>query len=199
MIKNNYEYYSEKFADINLDNITIEGTTFDNCSFNHCSFNKSILNKNKFIDCTFKSTSMNLIKLYDSSFIDTEFKDCKMQGINWTQIAFPFVIVTSPIFFNNCDISYSSFYELKLPSISITNCKSHEVDFRLADLSSADFSGSDLENSQFNNTNLNSSDLRGAVNYRIDPADNKISKSLFSLPDVLNLLSSFNIKIDGID
>ena len=84
-------------------------------------------------------------------------------------------------------------------SISIVNSKSHEVDFRLSDLSSSDFSGTDLENAQFNNTDLSNSDLRGAINYRIDPTENKISKSLFSLPDVVNLLRSFNIKIDGME
>lgn len=196
MIKDNVEYIHQSFADINLKNKSFEQCYFENCTFNTCYFDDSSFIKCKFVDCSFKSCSLNLVTLTGSSFIDTEFSNCKMKGINWTQIHFPYVTVSSPIFFHNCDISFSGFYDLKVPGISIIECKAHEIDLRGTDLSSSDLSGSDFKLAQFNKTNLKSADLRNCINYEINPTENSIEKAFFSLPEAIELLNTFKINID---
>jgi len=197
MFDNNTEYTNKTYTDLDIKGEHFENVHFDNCSFNHCILNETKFTGAKFTECSFKACSLNLIKLPGSSFIETQFNECKMTGINWTQIRFPYVTLESPLFITNCDISFSSFYELKLPNITMTYCKAHEVDFRGADLSSGDLSGSDLYLSEFGKTNLKGTDLRTCTNYRINPTENIIEKAYFSMPEAISLLSTFNINIDA--
>jgi uncharacterized protein YjbI with pentapeptide repeats len=199
MIKSNSQYSNKKFIDIKPDLSAIENTVFENCSFINCNFDDLSIKKCKFSECTFKSCSLNLVKFTGSSFLETEFFDSKMKGINWTEINLPLVIITSAVFFNSCDLSYSTFYELKLPGIIMVLCKAHDVDFRMADLSNADLSGSDFKNAQFNKTNLKSADLRESINYRINPIENIVTNAHFSFPEVVALLQAFKIKIDDLE
>lgn len=196
MFESDNHYSNQRFIDLDCQHHEIQNSRFENCSFINCILDNSQIKKCTFLECDFKSCSINLVKLTGSSFMDTEFKDCKMQGINWTEITFPYVILTSPVFFNTCDISYSSFYELKLPGISILECKAHDADFRSADLSNSDLSGTDFQNAEFNHTNLKDADFRSSVNYRLDPTSNNIINARFSLPEVISLLAAFKIKID---
>jgi len=196
MIDCDSQYLNKEFIDLKYKESSIENSLFENCTFISCNFDNITFKKCKFVECNFKSCSINLVKFSGSSFLETNFLDCKMKGINWTAINLPFVVVTSVIFFNNCDISYSSFYELKLPGISIIDCKAHDADFRAADLSNSNLSGSDFENAQFNKTNMKAADLRRSINYRIDPTENIITNAHFSFPEVIDLLRSFKIKID---
>ncbi|KTD74969.1 pentapeptide repeat-containing protein [Legionella waltersii] len=196
MIECGTEYSDKQFIELDCQSIEIKNNRFEHCVFINCIFDAGFIRQCKFIECGFKSCSMNLVKLTGSSFVETEFTDCKMKGINWTEITFPSVIITSPIFLNTCDISYSSFYELKLPGIAIVDCKAHDADFRAADLSNSDLSGTDFENSEFNHTNLKSADFRRSINYRIDPTENNVRDAHFCLPEAISLLASFKIKID---
>lgn len=199
MIESDTEYSNKHFTDLDYLSSEIKNSRFEHCSFINCVFDESLIKKCKFVECHFKACSINLAKLTGSSFIDTEFTDCKMKGINWTEIAFPYVVLTSPVYFNSCDLSYSSFYELKLPGISIVDCKAHDADFRNADLTNADLSGTDFENSEFNHTTLKSADFRRSIHYRINPTENNINQAHFSLPEAIALLASFNIKIDDFE
>ena len=51
----------------------------------------------------------------------------------------------------------------------------------------------------FSACRLDRCDFREATNYLIDPSDNSIEEAQFCSPEVLGLLSSFNIGIDRID
>jgi fluoroquinolone resistance protein len=199
MIESETEYSNKHFTDLDYQNSEIHNSRFEHCSFINCIFDDSLIKKCRFVECHFKSCSINLVKLNGSSFVDTEFTDCKIKGINWTEITFPYVVLSSPLYFKACDISYSSFYELKLPGISIVDCKAHDADFRGADLTNADLTGTDFQNSEFNHTNLKSADFRQSINYRINPTENNISQAHFCLPEVIALLASFNIKIDDVE
>lgn len=76
------------------------------------------------------------------------------------------------------------------------NCEAKEVDFTETDLSEGTFGGTDFERSIFSKTNLTKANLKGAVNYSIDPRYNIIKKAHFSLPEALSLLGCLDIVID---
>ena len=141
---------------------------------------------------------MSAVKLPYSSFNNANFNSCKLIGINWAQVKWPYIALVAPIAFNDCDISLSSFFELKLSELILTNSKAHDVDFRGCELIGADFSGTDFEKSQFMKTTLKNADFANASNYNINPTENNISKARFSFPDVCNLLQTFDIKIEGV-
>lgn len=196
VIEDNKEYYNITFSDLNFDHQTLDGITFESCTFADCSFNETSFYRCKLVETTFKSSVLTLVKVSSTYFSEVEFYSCKMTGINWTYMNYPTIVVTSPIHFNACDISYSNFYELKLPDMTVIDCKAYDVDFRLCDLTNADFTNTDLEKSQFMHTKLDGADFTDAINYLINPMENSLKKAKFSTPDVINLLRSFDIVID---
>ena len=80
----------------------------------------------------------------------------------------------------------------------IRNCKAHDVGFESCDLTGADFVKTDLTNTRFSSSKLNNCDFREASNFNINPTENSVEGANFSFPEVLNLLSSFRIKMDGV-
>lgn len=194
-IINNEEFYDDIFNRTHLQKQKIENKTFENCQFQDCDFTESLFHSCKFIDCTFKSSNLSNIKLNYSAFNDVTFDQCKLIGVNWTEAKWPNIALTSPIKFYQCDLSHSSFYELKLTELVLQRSKAKQVDFRVADLSHSDFTQTDLEGSLFMHTNLSHADFTDAFNYAISPIDNKIKKAKFSLPDAMNLLQAFDIEI----
>lgn len=196
MLESNTEYTHNKFIDLKANKQEFNRCCFESCTFQGCNFDECVFTSCKFIECSFSDCSLNLIQPKACSFVDCDFNECNMKGINWTQIHFPYVTINSPIYFKGCDVSYSSFFELTLPSIIISACKAHEVDFRGADLSDADLGDSDLKHCMFNNTKLDRADLRNCINYAIDPRNNSLGKASFSLPDALSLLRFFDIHIE---
>ena len=62
--------------------------------------------------------------------------------------------------------------------------------------SQAVFDGCDLADAVFERTVLEKADLRGAINYSIDPAVNRVKKARFSLEGVRGLLGKYDILIE---
>jgi uncharacterized protein YjbI with pentapeptide repeats len=71
----------------------------------------------------------------------------------------------------------------------------HEVDFVDADLSMALFDNCDLQGAIFENSLLEKTDFLTAKNYSINPEINRIRKAKFSIPEVVGLLSKYDIII----
>ena len=55
----------------------------------------------------------------------------------------------------------------------------------------------DLSKANFLNTNLEKADLRGSLNYIIDPERNKVFGAKFSLSEISGLLDKYGIQIDA--
>lgn len=81
----------------------------------------------------------------------------------------------------------SSFHKSKLQECYFINTQLVETDFR----------DSDLQGSNFHNCKLDKADFRGAKNYVINLQANSTKKAKFSYPEVMTLLQSFDIVIDG--
>jgi fluoroquinolone resistance protein len=145
----------------------------------------------KLIDCTFERCTFSSVKL-DGATLQCKFVGCKIEGINF------FVAKRSmlQLEFDGCLIRHSSFAELKLPGILLTNCTLQNVDFADAHLSKANFHGSSLEDCTFRNSNLTKADFRQSRGYIIDPTLNRVRGAHFDIPEVLSLLGGFGIEID---
>ena len=181
-------YESITFNKANYSNKEIENKQFYKCIFDSCKFNDSIIKSCKFEKCIFNNCDLSLVKPMYSSFIDVKFVNTKMIGINWTEAAMPL-----DIHLDNCILNYSSFYGLNLKKIQIKECTSKEVDYSEANMSKANLESTDLSKSKFHNTNLTEANFYNAINYSIDPNSNKLKKTIFSLPEAISLLNSFDI------
>lgn len=186
------EYFENTcFEKINRPSINLDEIEFYNCTFSNNILFKGTFKNCRFEKCTIKDCDFSLSKFSGSIFIDTLFNDCKLMGIDWTLTSKPLRAV-----FTNCILSDSSFFSLDLTGSKIANCKAHNVDFERTNLSKSDCSSTDFLSSKFSQTNLIGADLRDARNYYINPAVNKIKKAKFSYPEVLTLLSIYDIIIE---
>jgi len=195
-IDNNKTYMGEIFDGLELHDSRVERGEFEQCKFIGCNFSATLFTQCKFIDCEFKRSNLNLITLDRSKFFETDFRDCKITGVNWTSLDWGSFTLTSPIFFESCDLSFSVFDSLKLRELCMLSCKAHDVDFSKCDLEGSDFFRTDFKDSRFSRTKLDNCNFIEALNYYIDPLENSIEGARFSSPEVLNLLNPFNIKID---
>jgi fluoroquinolone resistance protein len=190
-------YVGEKFTNIILEETQLEHIEFQECQFKQCKFSQVIFNKVKFIDCDFELCDLSLSKFPGCKFSEVTFKDSKLVGINWTELNWPLIKLTSPLYFYTSNLSHSSFYGLALADLIIEQCKAHDVDFRDANLNHACFVGSDLQNSLFMHTSLKHADFTDALNYNIDIQHNVITDARFSFPEVIALLNHLKINING--
>ena len=195
-LKDNAFYEGLTFSDLEFSRGIIKSSTFERCEFVDCDFNESQFNDCKFLECVFKNSNLGLVKLTQTRFIETRFELCKIIGVNWTLLNWTGITMSAPVGFDSCDISFSAFNSLKLPGLMIRNCKAHDVGFEYCDLTGADFFKTDLTNTRFSSSELNNCDFREASNFSINPTENSIEGANFSFPEVLNLLSSFRIKMD---
>ena len=70
-----------------------------------------------------------------------------------------------------------------------------EVDFTETDLRNVIMDQCDLADATFDHANLERANLSTALNYTIDPENNRISGAKFSMPGVTGLLTKYKIEI----
>jgi Uncharacterized low-complexity proteins len=168
---------------------------FDGCTFQKCDFSEASFKRCNFVDCDFSNCNLSNAKLEYSKFSDVCFKNSKLLGINWTRVAWPSLMFSSPIKFYNSILSDCSFYGLVLQELVLEECKAHNTDFREGDFSNANFTHTDLAGSLFANTNLTGADFSEATDYDIDIYINKIKKAKFSRFEAIRLLYSLEIEL----
>jgi len=165
---------------------------YDHCTFLYCDLSSVNLSEIIFVDCVFTGCNLSMAAVSETVFRDVRFVDCKMLGVRFDQ-ASTFGLSCG---FEGCMLDHSSFYAMKMKKTNFLRCFLRQVDFTECDLSQAFFDGCDLADAVFERTVLEKADLRGAFNYSIDPAGNKVKKARFSLAGVHGLLTKFDILIE---
>ena len=165
------EYSDCTFVGCNISNLNFQGTSFENCRFRDCDLSNA--------------------KVFKVSFQQVQFQRCKTLGIQFTT-ANHFLMEFG---FEHCQLDYCNFFKLKLKKTKFFHCNLVEVDFSHAELQEASFEGSNLSGAVFDQSNLDKADFRGAVNYRIDPEENKVKGAKFDLEGLPGLLVKWGIKV----
>lgn len=164
---------------------------YEGCTFVHCDFGNANFADFNFTDCVFDNCNLSLATLSGTTLNTVAFKHCKLAGLHFENCNDYLFSVS----FEQCNLHLSSFYKRKLKNTVFTGCNLHEVDFTEADLSGSSFAKCDLPDAVFDNTVLEKADFRSAINYRIDPEQNKIKKAKFSIDQLAGLLTKYNIDI----
>jgi len=184
-------YYQDNFSKLSLEKETLKHKIFEECIFDTCIFVDCKFEKCKFINCKFNGCILSAIVPIDSRFDQVTFVKAKVIGVDWAKAQ-----KIQGLVFDGCQINYSNFKLLKIPSTKMINCEAKEVDFIETDLSNGDFENTDFENSRFFKTDLSHANFKKARNYFIDVKNNTLIKTRFSLPEALILLDSLDIIID---
>ncbi|HVU94020.1 MAG TPA: pentapeptide repeat-containing protein [Puia sp.] len=165
---------------------------YDHCTFLHCDLSSVNLSEIIFVDCVFTGCNLSMAAVSATVFRDVRFGECKMLGMRFDQASM-FGLACG---FGGCILDHSSFYAMKMKKTNFSRCQLRQVDFTGCDLSQAVFDGCDLADAVFERTVLEKADLRGAFNYSIDPAGNRVKKARFSLEGVRGLLGKYDILIE---
>ena len=189
------EYWSKTFEGEDFSERRISSKEFDGCTCIGCNFSEAIFSRSNFVDCEFSKCNLSIVKMEYSKFSDVTFRDSKLIGIDWTKVAWPRLIFSSPIQFYDCIVSESSFYGLSLQDLVIENCMAHNVDFRSGDFSSSNFMNTDFSGSTFADTNLSGVNFSGATDFDINIFINKIKKAKFDRFEAIRLLDCLEIEL----
>lgn len=165
---------------------------YEYCIFRGCDLSNCDLSQSRFLDTEFIDCNLSNAVISNTSFQQVVFNNCKLLGLQFDQCS-GFGFAAS---FNNCQLNHSTFYKMKLSGSGFTNCSLVETDFTDAELKKVLLQHCDLHLAIFENTNLEGADIRSSINYIINPETNRIKGAQFSLPDVIGLLSHYNIQID---
>tara|TARA_R110002049_G_scaffold137746_3_gene297786 strand:+ start:1027 stop:1623 length:597 start_codon:yes stop_codon:yes gene_type:complete len=189
------EYWSENFKSLDFSGIEISSKEFDGCTFDKCNFSEATFKRCNFVNCEFINCNLSIVKMQYSTFSDVCFRDSKLIGINWTTVAWPGLIYSSPVKFYSSILNDCSFYGLSLQDLVLQECKAHNIDFREGDFSSSNFTDTELIGCSFLNTNLSRADFSGATGYDINIYQNIIKKAKFSRFEATRLLDSLEIEL----
>ena len=168
------------------------GYSFLNCSFENCNFTESSWVNAQFTNCLFKNCNLSMVDLKGSQIQEVMFEDCKLVGLEFFKCNTNFIFSMNA---KDAFIQYCNFSDLDMRKTFFAGSKIYDSTFMNTVLIESDFSDTDLKGTQFQRCNLEKSNFRGASQYVIDPLVNKIKKAQFSIPDIVGLLHSFDIKI----
>lgn len=189
-MKENY-FEQELFSKQNYSETPLAKGEYDNCNFRDCNFAKSDLSGIRFSDCTFAGCDLSNVKVSKASFQETAFKECKMLGFAFDSCD----QIGMTVRFEKCQLDHSSFYQVKLNHTVFLASSLQGVDFTEADLRNAILDHCDLLDATFDHSNLERANLSTALNYSIDPENNRIGGARFSMPSVVGLLNKYSIVI----
>ncbi|RFN58618.1 pentapeptide repeat-containing protein [Marixanthomonas ophiurae] len=189
-------YYTDKTftKHHNIENPLPKGD-YEGCTFNQCDFSNANLSDFRFIECEFIDCNISNVQLNKTALQDVTFTNCKLWGLRFEICStFGFSIV-----FIKCQLNHASFYKMDVSRSSFVHCNLLEVDFTESNLSGCKLEQCDLQRAIFHSTNLEKTDFRTSTNYSINPERNKLKGALFSMPEVIGLLNTYNIHIEGIN
>lgn len=189
------DYYQQQFSKCNAQSECFSGIEFEQCQFIECDFSQSQFSNCRFIECEFINCNLSDLNWGYSALEEVSFCDCKLNSIQWAQVNWPQLAITSSVSFKRCQLSHSSFYELDLKALTMTDCFAKDVDFRHANLAGSDFSNTNFRDSLFQQTNLNKVNFVGATHFNIDVKNNNVDKAKFERFEALNLLSGLGVEL----
>lgn len=190
-MQGNY-YEDQVYSYHSTEPVQLSPGTYEGCQFLNGNFSGSDLADFRFLDCTFQQCNLDRVKLINASFSNVKFTDCKMMAIDFEH-CHPIMF---SIGFENCQLTYSNFFQRKMPETVFKNCNLTEVDFSNTILTNAVFTGSNLSNARFETTDLSKADFRDAFGFIIDPEKNKLKKAIFSLNNISGLLVKYDLVIE---
>ncbi|MBC3785074.1 pentapeptide repeat-containing protein [Spirosoma utsteinense] len=165
---------------------------FEQCTFKYLDLSKVIFANTNFTNCRFEDCNLGLALLEGTKLDDVVFVASKLNSVNFGQCsAFGFHVD-----FQGCQLDYASFSNRNLKKTRFVDCTLLEARFINCDLSSAVFKTCNLELAQFASNTLIQTDFSSSYNVSLDPDNNKLKKTKFSLHSLPGLLTKYDIIVN---
>ena len=98
--------------------------------------------------------------------------------------------------FQECQLNFASFYQLKIKGTQFISCNLTEVDFVNTTLENALFENCILVGAQFENTLLEKANFYTAIGFTINPETNYIQGAKFAANGLAGLLTKYQIQVE---
>ena len=183
---------NEEYSKIDFTKKKIKKGEYDNCTFSNCNFENVHASNIQFVECEFIDCNFSNAIVTHTAFKDVNFINCKMIGVKFNECD-AFLLQFS---FKECQLNFSSFYQLKIPKTVFNSCNLEEVDFTESMLQNAVFENCDLKKTIFDRTNLEKVDFKTAFNLDINPQENKLNGAKFSKQNVVGLVSIYKVIVE---
>lgn len=193
---NDTEFVGEIFKGLECVEQTFHEKEFVHCNFINCNFSSSSFIDCQFIDCQFENCNLTMIHVNGTNFMDVTFVGSKLIGILWYESQKRNYSLSMVLRFKESFIDYSSFFGMDLRKSTFENTTAIEVDFSEANLSKVRLNKVNLSGATFNKTNLKETNFTTATDFVLDPSTNQVRGAIFSMPEAMNLLYAFGVKID---
>lgn len=190
MIDNYFD--SQKYSKIDFTTTKIKKGEYDNCSFTNCNFEGIHASNMQFVECKFIDCNFSNTIVKDTAFKDVNFVNCKIMGVKFNECD-TFLLQFS---FKDCQLNFSTFYQLKIPNTKFVNCNLEETDFTETTLNNSLFDNCSLKNTIFDRTFLEKVNFITSHNIEINPEENKLKGAKFSKENVVGLLLKYKLIIE---
>lgn len=189
-------YENKNFANLKMDHERIEGYEFYNCTFQNCSFEECVLAHCSFIECRFINCKIVSTIVEFSQVKYAEFEKCNLIGVNWHDLLPVGSIADSITKLKECILKYNSFIHMNFRKFNFSLNTIQDSAFEECNLVESVFKECRLESTQFSRCDMRKADFREATGYQISITTNKLKEARFSFPEVINLLSELDIKVN---
>lgn len=180
------------FKELNSEGIQLKKGEYLNCSFVNCNLSERDLSSFLFEECEFINCNLSSAKLINSSFQNILFKNSKLLGVDFSQCN-PFLLTFK---FEECNLSYSNFFELNLKATLFDTCILENIDFTSSNLQQSVFENCKMNESVFEQSNLSQVNFTNSTSLSIDPNKNILKKTQFSKENAFALLQHIDIIIE---
>lgn len=189
-------YEEELFENLKLEGEHLAELQFTDCRFDHCQFLDLSLHNCSFINCEFRHCITGNPKLKFTDMVECRFYDSMLVGIDWKVMERKTAKILPFSLFQDCVMKYNYFTKLPLKRFDFSQMKMEDCIFEECDMSEASFNGASLNETKFLNCKLLKADFRNAEGYAVDLKSCPVKGARFTFPEVVNLLRTFEIKIE---
>jgi len=168
------------------------GHHFEECTFDGLDLTGFDLRNTRFEHCTFRKCTLADVRLTGVRLHGVRFEHCTLPNLRWSTLdtlVLDFTLV-------DCRAPLGDWGEMDLQGIQ----------FKASDLSGGNFFKTDarktawtdcrLRDVVFDRTDLREADFRGATDWIIDPAENRLHGARFDANDLTGLVQSLGIQLD---
>jgi fluoroquinolone resistance protein len=164
---------------------------FEECTFKNLNLSKTALSGANLVNCRFEGCNLDLALLKGTKLNDVTFVTCKLIGVNFEHCN-PFAFSVG---FQECNLDQTYFFNRNLKKTKFVTCSLKSASFITCDLSGAVFKDCNLELAVFATNTLTQVDFSTSYNVALDPEQNKLKKTKFSLHSLPGLLTKYDLVI----
>jgi len=185
-------FEDEGFAALELVNADLSNTEFLRCTFTNVQLQEADLRGARLDDCLFSGCDLSRIRAAHLAARGVAFVRCRLLGIDLTELR-----PTPSLFFEDCNLQYSTFGAANLTGTEFRRCKLVEVNFFETRLVEADFAGSDLAGCRFEGCDVRGAHFATARGFYIDPSRNNVMGARVDLTTAVAIATALGLKVEG--